>query len=129
MRTMLALAKEEPHDAPHPTDEEIYTPISLQQDTEVQPNLLEFAPKFFSEDEQTKPCGFPMMSYGGGGSLQMLEQQMHGLLEQPQHYQAMPYNGNIPYQREQFLQMQQIMQLGMQQQRTRKPTDNRAHAA
>lgn len=152
-RTMLALASvSEEKTKPQPPaimpsrSEEEFSPIPFQEDlqpTPIQPYPVEFAPKWEGCYEKPSFNGFPnMMQYGGASSLQMLEQQMN-YMQQPQQQQYMGhhpeqqqqhppmYNHMPPPQNhhEQFMQMQQMMQLGMQHQRTRKPTSKRANAA
>ena len=130
----------------HATDELI--PLANQQ-SENYP--LEFAAKWDGCYDKPSFNDFPnMMSYGGASSLQMLEQQMNYMqpqgqqqhqhfMEQRSHAAAPPpppqpvYNfmaaAQMQSNHEQFVQMQQMMQLGIQHQRTRKPTNKRANAA
>jgi hypothetical protein len=156
-RTMLALAtsSEEAIEAPttpvlHMRSEDELTPIPFHNTLPpantnshpMQPYPMEFAPKWDGCYEKAPGQGFTdaIPFNGGASSLQMLEQQMN-YMQQPfmGHHHAPPmpqpmYNHMAPFQaaqnhHEQFVQMQQMMQLGMQHQRTRQPTNKRANAA
>ena len=151
---MLALANssEEATEAPttpimHTRSEDELTPIpfhnalSPANSHPMQTYAMEFAPKWDICDEKAPVHGFPdAMPYGGASSLQMLEQQMNYMQQPPfmGHHVSPPmpqpmYNHMPPFQaqnhHEQFMQMQQMMQLGMQHQRTRQPSNKRANAA
>lgn len=130
----IPLQQPEPAHPPH-------APPMQQQPPPYLPHH-EFSPprRFEGEHKVAYGGGFPMVPYGGASSLQMLEQHMQSMPPYMGHNPPHTYNNSPPTfapppggananNHEQFLQMQRMMQIGMQHQRTRKPHNGRANAA